>query len=117
MGEYRWLMAHTHDMEKEGLNHPMQATATDITNLTIVRLCERQTIHVLVNNRFDEAWWSVPVEKVEEARQIVASTSGEPWILGGKQVVFQIDPPNCEVRYAPGGGGWVKPRGKYRNDS
>ena len=56
----------------------------------------------LVNNRFDEAWWSVPVEKVEEARQIVASTVAEPWDIGGKQVVFQIDPPNCEVRYAPG---------------
>jgi len=31
----------------------------------------------------------------------VASTVAEPWDIGGKQVVFQIDPPNCEVRYAP----------------
>lgn len=101
-GRLRWLMAHTHDMEKEGLNHPMQATATDITNLTIVRLCERLPYMYLVNNRFDEAWWSVPVEKVEEARRIVAETVAEPWELGGKQVIFQIDPPNCQVKYAPG---------------
>lgn len=99
---YRWLMAHTHDMEKEGLNHPMQATATDITNLTVIKLCERMPYMYLVNNRFDEIWASVPVEKVEEARRIVASTVAEPWELGGKQVVFQIDPPNCEVKYAPG---------------
>ena len=101
-GRYRWLMAHTHDMEKEGLNHPMQATATDITNLTIVKLCARMPYAYVVNNRFDELWVSVPVGKVEEARKIVASTVAEPWELGGKQVVFQIDPPNCEVRYAPG---------------
>ena len=56
----------------------------------------------LVNNRFDEIWASVPVGKVEEARKIVASTVAEPWELGGKQVVFQIDPPNCQVKYAPG---------------
>jgi DNA polymerase I-like protein with 3'-5' exonuclease and polymerase domains len=101
-GRMRWLMAHTHDMEKEGLNHPMQATATDITNLTIIRICERLPYAYIVNNRFDEVHWSVPVEKVEEARRIVASTVAEPWELGGKQVVFQIDPPNCEVKYAPG---------------
>ena len=101
-GRMRWLMAHTHDMEKEGLNHPMQATATDITNLTVIKLCERMPYMYLVNNRFDEIWASVPVWKVEEARRIVASTVAEPWELGGKQVVFQIDPPNCEVKYAPG---------------
>jgi DNA polymerase I-like protein with 3'-5' exonuclease and polymerase domains len=101
-GRLRWLMAHTHDMEKEGLNHPMQATATDITNLTIIKLCERMPYAYVVNNRFDELWVSVPVGKVEEARKIVASTVAEPWDIGGKQVVFQIDPPNCEVRYAPG---------------
>ena len=89
-------------MEKEGLNHPMQATATDITNLTIVKLCARMPYAYVVNNRFDELWVSVPVGKVEEARKIVASTVAEPWDIGGKQVVFQIDPPNCEVRYAPG---------------
>lgn len=101
-GRMRWLMAHTHDMEKEGLNHPMQATATDITNLTIIRICERLPYAYIVNNRFDELWISVPVSNVEEARKIVASTVAEPWELGGKQVVFQIDPPNCEVKYAPG---------------
>lgn len=101
-GRLRWLMAHTHDMEKEGLNHPMQATATDITNLTIIRICERLPYAYIVNNRFDEVHWAVPVEKVEEARRIIAETVAIPWELGGKQVVFQIDPPNCQVKYAPG---------------
>lgn len=101
-GRYRWLMAHTHDMEKEGLNHPMQATATDITNLTILKLCERMPYAYVVNNRFDELWISVPLDRVAMARAIVVRTVAEPWDIGGKQVVFQIDPPNCEVRYAPG---------------
>ena len=101
-GRMRWLMAHTHDMEKEGLNHPMQATATDITNLTIIKLCERLPYAYVVNNRFDELWICVPVDRVGEAREIVVRTVAEPWELGGKQVVFQIDPPNCQVKYAPG---------------
>ena len=101
-GRYRWLMAHTHDMEKEGLNHPMQATATDITNLTIIKLCERMPYAYVVNNRFDELHLSVPVEKVEEARAIAKATIAEPWELGGKQVVFQIDPPNIMVKYDDG---------------
>lgn len=100
-GRLRWLMAHTHDMEKEGLNHPMQATATDITNLTIIKLCERMPYAYVVNNRFDELWIAVPVGLVDTARRLVISTVAEPWELGGKQVVFQIDPPNCEVRFAP----------------
>jgi hypothetical protein len=82
----------------------MQATATDITNLTIIRICERLPYAYIVNNRFDELWISVPVSNVEEARRIVASTVAEPWELGGKQVVFQIDPPNTEVKYAKGEG-------------
>jgi DNA polymerase I-like protein with 3'-5' exonuclease and polymerase domains len=98
-GRLRWLMAHTHDMEKEGLNHPMQATATDITNLTIIKLCERMPYAYVVNNRFDELWISVPIATVGVSRRIVTETVAEPWELGGKQVVFQIDPPNCEVRY------------------
>jgi DNA polymerase I-like protein with 3'-5' exonuclease and polymerase domains len=89
-------------MEKEGLNHPMQATATDITNLTIIKLCERMPYAYVVNNRFDELWISVPIATVGVSRRIVTETVAEPWELGGKQVVFQIDPPNCEVRYAPG---------------
>ena len=101
-GRYRWLMAHTHDMEKEGLNHPMQATATDITNLTIIKLCARMPYAYIVNNRFDELWISVPRDKVESARKTVVEVVAEPWEIGGKAVVFQIDPPNCEVRYAPG---------------
>ena len=103
-GRKRWLMAHSHDAEKEGLNHPMQATATDITNLTIIKICERLPYAYIVNNRFDEVHWAVPEGKVEEARRIVASTVAEPWELGGKQVVFQIDPPNTEVKYAKGEG-------------
>lgn len=100
-GRYRWLMAHPKEMEKEGLNHPMQATATDITNLTIIKLCERMPYAYIVNNRFDELWLSVPVALVEDARMVVQRTVAEPWEIGGKQVVFQIDPPQCDVKYNP----------------
>ena len=99
---YRWLMAHPHDMEKEGLNHPMQATATDITNLTIIRICERLPYAYIVNNRFDEVHWSVPIGKVDEARKVIKEVIAQPWDLGGKPVIFQIDPPNIMVRYADG---------------
>lgn len=101
-GRLRWLMAHPHDMEKEGLNHPMQATATDITNLTIIRICERLPYTYIVNNRFDEVHWSVPVDKVDEARKAIKEVIAQPWELGGKPVVFQIDPPNIMVRYESG---------------
>jgi DNA polymerase I-like protein with 3'-5' exonuclease and polymerase domains len=100
-GRKRWLMGHAQDAEKEGLNHPMQATATDITNLTIIKLMDRMPYAYVVNNRFDELWVSVPVEKVEEGRQIVVDTVAEPWNIGGHQVVFQIDPPRCDVKYNP----------------
>ena len=95
-------MGHLSDMEKEGLNHEMQATATDITNLKIIRMCERLPQAYVVNNRFDELWPDVLLKDLDTSRKIVIETVAEPVMLGGKQVVFQIDPPNCEVRYAPG---------------
>ncbi len=103
-GRMRWLMAHTHEMEKEGLNHEMQATATDITNLKIIRMCERAPRSYVVNNRFDELWLDTLLEDLDTTRKIVIETVAEPVLLGGKQVVFQIDPPNTEVKYAEGEG-------------
>ena len=101
-GRYRWLMAHPHDMEKEGLNHPMQGTATDVTNLKIIRMCDLLPRSYVVNNRFDELWLDVLLEDLDMSRKTVIEVVAEPMTIGGKQVVFQIDPPNCEVRYAPG---------------
>lgn len=95
-------MAHSHDAEKEGLNHPMQATATDITNLTILKICARLPYAYIVNNRFDEVHWAVPEGKVEEARKAIKEAIAEPWDLNGYKVTFQIDPPNIMVRYADG---------------
>jgi len=100
-GRLRWFMGHLSDMEKEGLNHEMQATATDITNLKIICMCERLPQAYVVNNRFDELWLDVLLKDLDTSRKIVIETVAEPVMLGGKQVVFAIDPPNCEVKYAP----------------
>ena len=102
-GRRRNLLGHWGDIEREGLNHPMQAGATSLTNLTILRICEKVPYATLVNNRFDEHWWSVPLSLLEEARATMATILNQRWTICGTQMAFPVDPPNLTVIYPPEG--------------
>jgi len=98
-GRKRNLLGHWGDSEREGLNQPMQAGATSLTNLTILRITSTLPYVTLVNNRFDEHWWSCPLPQVEEARSTMVGILARPWVINGISMVFPVDPPNLKVIY------------------
>lgn len=98
-GRLRRLQGHPDNQVREALNMPMQAGVTSYTNEVVVKIAEALPYATLITNIFDSQWWSVPVDKVEEACHTIKHILGAQVIIQGIIMTLPYEPAGLEVRY------------------
>jgi DNA polymerase I-like protein with 3'-5' exonuclease and polymerase domains len=101
-GRKRFYLGMPEEVKREGINTPIQGTAGDIENESLIELyeeCEKHTDWKLLIPVHDSNMIECPVVDVPECAKVLKAIMEKPRHLWGKDIVFPIDVSVSEISW------------------
>ena len=92
-GRLRVFLGQTHEIEREGLNHPIQSTAADLINMATIRLHEKLPgigAHLLLQIH-DELVVECPEEQAELVSELMQMEMERPVLIDARKWIFPTE--------------------------
>lgn len=90
MGRRRRLLSTGPAALREAYNHPLQGSAADVLNTTVIAIHRRLAYATMVYTMHDACTWEVPEAKVSEAAAVIKAIAEQPWDVNGVKVVIPV---------------------------